>query len=164
MRLRGISSRLARRLGVNQETVNKLIKEFIFETVSVLETEEPVSLDGLGEFYFSYRDYDHRLAGKPVDDSINYENMKFRRIMFRPTGYVKELLNCKVRGIGIRSSKSTELRKNKLVASEIPKLREAVNAAGIDMQVKLRRMTGDVTLAEVASSLTHVIEEMPEDL
>jgi nucleoid DNA-binding protein len=163
MRLRGVSNRVARRIKAHETTVAMIAKEVFAEIVAVLESEEPVAIEGFGEFYFQYRDYDPKIACRPEVDPKEMGHIKYRRVAFRPIGYVRELLNRKCHSIGVRSSKASDLRAGGLAAAEIPKLREEVNKAQLDMRLKLRRMRGDTTMAEVATNLSFAIDEMTEE-
>lgn len=157
MKLSGISERVANRIGGNSANIKKIFKEVMTEIIAVLETEEPVTIDGFGEFYFTYR----KISDKHGHDSRN-DHIKHRKIRFRPVGYIKELFNRKCLSIGIQSSSSVELKKIGVSTDLIPLIREEVNKAGLASQLLVRRMNSEITYGEIAANLSYVIKKMDD--
>jgi len=156
MKVSGIAERISDRYGFPKNITSKFIHDVFNEIVAVLETDEPVVIEGFGEFYFDYS------RAKKVA-SLNEMKDATRTLKLRLIGYTKQILNRDVASIGITSTKSKCLKEKGLSESDIPKIREEINKAMIDRDLKLKKMRGDITLSEIASNLSHIIEEMEPD-
>jgi len=152
MRLSEICNRTARTLGIDTRIVSKITQEFFVQVTSVLETEEPVTIDGFGEFYFVYK----RKRLKP-EHPIRMKVLRFRTI-----GYARNMfISKKVFALSqkIVSADTIELKKIGVKPEELPLLRREVNKLNLDSHLRLRRMDNDVTLEEIASQLSFGIEK-----
>lgn len=159
MKLRGLALQVARKLRLNTDDVHEVAKALFEEVFLTLETEEPVSIEGFGEFFFEYKKKRHQYKdNSAVADT--YDHIRVRKLRFEPVCHAKAVLNNRVADIGIESSKPSVLSKAGLKPKDLPALRRESNKIHLDMKLKLRKMTSDITMDEVASNLTYAIDKM----
>lgn len=151
MKLEGICDRISRDLKIDKKSVRIIASEIFDEILAVLETEEPVSIRGFGEFYFDYH-------------KVRFHDELRRKVpQFRYASTSRERLEKVDNYIGIETSitrgYSSSLKRLGIEASDIPKMREEINKVNLDSELRLKRFN-DVTLDEIASNLSFIIEKM----
>lgn len=115
-----ISKAISAELKIDEQIVRAIIRHYVEKIKVALKHELPVSMEGFGKFYCTYRKPPSSKT-KPLGEY--YLDKVIKTIKFKLHVDAKNALNAWVHDLGIRDNTRTELMKVAIEPTEISKIR-----------------------------------------
>lgn len=116
--------KIAEKTGIPQESVRKVIDEFVSSIVECLEAELPFSISGLGKFYYTYSSSTNLMSR--IQAKGFFHDKVHRRLKFSISSTVKNRLQGWVHDLGLKNNvDKKEMLRLAIQPDEIQKTRRA---------------------------------------